>query len=178
MKLVRPGIVLTSLALAIGVPLGAGAAASSSGVHPTVTLTGIVAGPTGVPLDGACVNLQTDPVPYATTDAAGRYTFTGVQPSTAGTFVISVQPGCSTDPLVEDYLAYTSGPITASTGAVTTGNVTLTLGGSLAGKVFGSNGSPLYGACIVAVAVTGSANEQGASAINGSYLISGLPVGS
>ena len=177
MKLVRPGIVLTSLALAIGVPLGAGAAASSSGVQPTVTLTGIVAGPTGVPLAGACVDLETDPVPYVTTDAVGQYSFTGVQPSTAGTFVISVQPGCSTDPLGADYLAYTSGPITA-TGAVTTGNVTLALGGSLAGKVFGSSGSPLYGACILATAVSGSVSEYGSSAINGSYLIGGLPVGS
>jgi ell wall binding domain 2 (CWB2)/Bacterial Ig-like domain (group 3) len=178
MKLVRPVIVLASVALAIAVPLGAGAAASSSGVHPTVTLTGVVAGPTGVPLAGACVNLQTEPVPFATTDAGGHYSFTGVQPSSAGTFVISVSPGCSTDPLGADYLAYTSGPITASTGAVTTADVTLTLGGSFSGKVLGGNGSPLYAACVLATAVTGSVSEYGSSAINGSYLISGLPAGS
>jgi putative cell wall-binding protein len=179
MKLVRPGIVVTGLALAVAVPLGAGAAASSSGVHPTVTLTGVVAGPTGVPLAGACVQLQTDPVPNATTDAGGHYTFTGVQPSGTGTLVISVLPACSTDPLGADYLPYTSGAIAVSAGTVTTADVTLQLGGSISGRVLASNETTgLYGACILAVPTTGPGGEQGSSAINGSYLLSELPVGS
>ncbi|HEY3926026.1 MAG TPA: cell wall-binding repeat-containing protein [Acidothermaceae bacterium] len=179
MKFVRPGIVVAGVALAVAVPLGAGAAASSSGVHPTVTLTGVVAGPTGAPLAGACVQLQTDPVPNATTDAGGHYTFTGVQPSGTGTLVISVLPACSTDPLGADYLPYTSGAIAVSAGTVTTADVTLQLGGSISGRVLASNETTgLYGACILAVPTTGPGGEQGSSAINGSYLLSELPVGS
>jgi hypothetical protein len=178
MKFARPLILSAAVVAAIAAPLAAGAAASSSGVHPTVSLTGTVTGPTGVPLAGACVALQTNPVPGTTTDAAGHYTFTDVQPSTTGTFVLSVSPACSTDPLGADYLPYTSGPIAAAPGAVTTANVTLTLGGSISGRVLNGNGTALYGACIVAVAVTGSANAQGQSAINGSYLLGELPAGS
>ncbi len=59
MKLVRPGIVVTSLALAIAVPLGAGAAASNSGVHPTTgTIAGAVTDISNNPLPGVCVYAQ------------------------------------------------------------------------------------------------------------------------
>ena len=84
MKLVRPGIVLTSVALAIAVPLGAGAAASSSGVHPTTgTITGVVDDSHGAPLAGVCITAWDSALNGAGTTqsiSTGAYTLTNILP--------------------------------------------------------------------------------------------------
>jgi hypothetical protein len=84
MKLVRPGIVVTSLALAVAVPLGAGAAASSSGVHPTTgTITGVVDNSHGAPLAGVCVTAWDSALDSAGTTqsiSTGAFTLTNISP--------------------------------------------------------------------------------------------------
>ena len=103
MKLVRPGIVVTSLALAIGVPLGAGAAASSSGVHPTTAeLTGSVVDSASHALPGICISVLDSSRNAASggeTTSAGGYDISGISP---GTYTITYQE-CSqtTGPNVE-----------------------------------------------------------------------------
>src|SRR5476649_412325 len=85
MKLVRPGIVVTSLALAIAVPLGAGAAASNSGVHPTTgTIAGAVTDVQNDPLPGVCVTAQ--PTNQSTPQPAT------VQAATDGSYLLSDVP--------------------------------------------------------------------------------------
>jgi hypothetical protein len=85
MKLVRPGIVVTGLALAIAVPLGAGAAASNSGVHPTTgTIAGAVTDVQNDPLPGVCVTAQ--PTNQSTPQPAT------VQAATDGSYLLSDVP--------------------------------------------------------------------------------------
>ena len=92
MKLARPAIVAAGVALAIAVPLGAGAAASSSGVHPTTgTITGLVTDVSNDPLPGVCVYAQPTnqaiPQPATVQTAAnGSYVVSNVP---AGTYTMS-----------------------------------------------------------------------------------------
>jgi hypothetical protein len=106
MKLVRPGIVVTGLALAIAVPLGAGAAASNSGVHPTTgTIAGVVTDVQNDPLPGVCVTAQptnqSTPTPdtvQAVTD--GSYLLSDV-PAGTYTMTFGVCVGSMTEPNVQ-----------------------------------------------------------------------------
>jgi len=85
MKLARPAIVAAGVVLAIAVPLGAGAAASSSGVHSTTgTISGVVTDISNNPLPDVCVYAQ--PTNRATTQPAT------VQTATDGGYVLSNVP--------------------------------------------------------------------------------------
>ena len=86
MKLVRPVIVVASVALAIAVPLGAGAAATSSGVHPTTAeITGSVVDSGSHPLTGICISVldsSGNSTSFGQTTASGTYDLTGITPGT------------------------------------------------------------------------------------------------
>ena len=106
MKLVRPGIIVTSVALAIAVPLGAGAAASNSGVHPTTgTIAGAVTDAQNDPLPGVCVTAQptnqSTPQPATVQAAAdGSYLLSDV-PAGTYTMTFGVCVGTMTEPNVQ-----------------------------------------------------------------------------
>ena len=107
MKLVRPGIVLTSLALAIGVPLGAGAAASSSGVQPTTgTISGVVNNTHGAPLAGVCVaawDSALNGAGQAQSASTGAYSLTNIFPGVYSVVLDACQGGSAPDVQAQNY---------------------------------------------------------------------------
>jgi ell wall binding domain 2 (CWB2)/Bacterial Ig-like domain (group 3) len=94
MKLARPVILLATIALAVAVPLGAGAAASSSGVQPTTgSVAGVIDNSVGAPLAGVCVTVwdtSLNGVGEAQSGFTGAYTIANIQP---GVYTVTID-GC------------------------------------------------------------------------------------
>jgi hypothetical protein len=177
MKLVRPGIIVTSVALAIVAPLSASAAASSSHVQPTTgTITGTVTGAGSVPIGGACITLESSGSAFwpdaATTNAQGAYTISAVTPNQSDPYEVAVDPACSGGPNA-NYMPHTSADFNVLAGQTTTVNATLTLGGSITGRVF-LGGVATAGVCVVANAVSDAGYAKATSAGDGTYVLSGM----
>ena len=109
MKLVRPGIVLRSIALAIVVPLGAGAAASSSGVHPTTgTISGVVDNIHGAPLADVCVvawDSDLNLAGQAVSGSTGAYSLTNIAPGVYSVVLDACQGAGAPDVQAQNYAA-------------------------------------------------------------------------
>ena len=92
MKLTRPALVSAAVGLAIALPLGAGAAASSSGVQPTTaTITGGVVDTGSHALAGICIAVRDSAGNFDGQDmtaADGTYTVSNLLP---GTYLLTYQ---------------------------------------------------------------------------------------
>ncbi len=178
MKLVRPGMVLASVALAIVAPLGASAAASSPAVQPsTGTITGTVTA-LGSPYVGACVSILGGglQLPTVHTSASGGYSFTGLTVDSNAEYVVQVDPSCSSDPQAKNYEPFlTSVPMT--TAATVTADVQLVLGGSISGSVANSHGSPILNVCVGADTADHLVSSFTQSAADGTFTMTGVTPG-
>jgi hypothetical protein len=178
MKLVRPGIVVASIALAIVAPLSASAAASGSHIQPTDgTITGTVTGAGSAPVVGACIALYSSGQPFAgsaMTNAQGVYVLAGVLPNQSDPYEIAVNPGCGRSGPNANYMAYISSDFNVVAGQTTTVNATLTLGGSITGRVL-LGGVPTSGVCVEAAGVSDAASAETVSVVaDGTYVLSGM----
>ncbi len=179
MKLVRPGIVLASIALAVAVPLSTTAAASSSNIQPTTgTISGTVTGAGSAPIVGACISLESSGSPFspnvAVTNAQGVYTITGVTPNQSDPYEVAVDPSCSGGPNA-NYMPYTSPDFNVVAGQTSIVNAALTLGASITGRVL-LGGTPTGGVCVAALG-QGAQGYQVTSAANGTYALGGMTPG-
>ena len=179
MKLVRPGIVLASAALAIVAPLGASAAASSPAVQPTASISGTVTGIAGVPIVDACVEAHLPDAAGggfaaapARTASDGSYTLSGLA---AGQIVFLVDPSCAGAP-TWDYVAYQA-TVQVTGGAASTINLTLSLGGTISGKILAPGSLSVGVQCAEAYTSPGSTVYNAYTAPDGSYQILGVPAG-
>ena len=177
MKLVRPGIVVASIALAIVAPLSANAAASGSHVQPTDgTISGTVTGAGSAPVVGACIMLDSSGQPFAgsaVTNAQGVYVLAGVLPNQSDPYEIAVNPGCGRSGPNASYMAYISSDFNVIAGQTTTVNATLTLGGSITGRVL-LGGVAASGVCVEAAGVSDAASAEATSVVDGTYVLSGM----
>jgi putative cell wall-binding protein len=179
MKLVRPGILLTSVALAIVAPLSASAGASSPGVQaPTGTITGTVTGLGSAPVAGACVSISGEnlQLPTVHTSASGGYSFTGLTTDPSAGYIVSVDPSCSSVAQAKYYEPVYSSVLVTSAAAVIV-NVQLVLGGSITGSVANVHGSPILNVCIRADAADDSGGSFAQSAADGTFTMTGVPPG-
>ena len=174
MKLVRPGIAVVTVALALAIPLGTGAAATTSGVQSTGSVAGTVTGVNGTAVVHACVQLYMyGPVVY--TDAQGAYLFSNVSPSQIDPYHVIIDASCSTSPNAANYFKYTTAGAHVVAGQTAIQNAALTLGGSISGHVQ-MGGNPVAGACINAIG-EGAQGGQTQSASDGSYTVTGISPG-
>src|SRR5450631_2701201 len=174
MKLGRPGIAVVTVALALAIPLGTGAAATSSGVQSTGSVAGTVTGVNGAAVVHACVQLYMyGPVIY--TDTQGAYLFSNVSPSPIDPYHVTIDASCSTSPNAANYFRYTTAGAHVVAGQTATQNAALTLGGSITGHIQMA-GNPVAGACINAIG-DGAQGGQAQSASDGSYTVTGIVPG-
>jgi len=177
MKLVRPGIVLATAALAIVAPLSASAAAASPNVQPTASISGTIAGTAAAPIVDACVEADLPGGGHAATPtrtaADGSYTLSDLA---AGQITFTVDPGCAGAP-TWDYVAYRA-TVQVTGGVASTINVTLTLGGTISGKLFAPGSELISGVCVYAYTSPTSTVYSTLSDANGFYQLLGVPVGS
>ena len=175
MKLVRPGIVLTTVALVIIAPLSASAAASSPNIPSAASISGTVTGNAAAPIVGACVDAYTAGgglVAAASTASDGSYTLSGLA---AGQTTFVVDPACAGAP-TWDYVAYQA-TVQVTGGSASTINLTLPLGGTISGKILAPGFVPVGVECAEAYTSPGSTVYNAYTALDGSYQILGVPAG-
>ena len=181
MKLGRPGIAVVTIALALAIPLGTGAAATSSGVQTKGSISGTITGQGGVAIAGACVSLQTNnqAPPVTHTDLSGVYSFANLAASPIDGYAVAVDPACSSDPVAYNHLPKSSSVVYVAVGLTTTVNMSLDLGGSAHGVVLDAAGNPLAGVCVGAYLLDNPSFARGytQSAADGSYVLKGLAPG-
>ena len=127
MKLVRPGIAVVTVALALAIPLGTGAAATSSGVQSTGSAHGIVLDAAGNPQAHVCVGaypLDEQGVAHGYTQSAadGSYTLAALDPGTYNVKIDGCFGGLSGPDIQQEYYLATS-----PNGTQTNGYTTLTI---------------------------------------------------
>src|SRR5450755_1815520 len=113
MKLGRPGIAVVTVALALAVPLGTGAAATSSGVQSTGSAHGIVLDAAGNPQADVCVGaypLDEQGVAhgYTQSTADGSYTLAALAPGTYNVKIDGCFGGLAGPDIQQEYYLATS----------------------------------------------------------------------
>ena len=180
MRVSRTITMLVAVSFAVAAPLGASAAATSSGVQPsTGEIAGTVTGQAGSPIVHACVRTAgANGQVLVYTDTAGHYEIDNLAPSVADddVYSLSIDATCGNAPIDQDYEidSISSGLVYAN--QVTLVDAQLTLGGAITGRVLDSNGSSLANVCIEANSST--AVGSAVSASDGTFVVPGLQAGS
>ena len=171
-------------------PVKVTAGGTTSGISDALagagTITGTVtAAAGGAATPGICVFAYASTgslAGQATTASDGTYTISGLN---TGSYTLEFSMGCGDtgDFLTQYYDNQTSpgsaNPISVTAGASATGiDATLTAGGAITGTVTAAaGGAPLSGICVAATAGGLQVGTVATTALDGTYLISGLPSG-
>ena len=147
------------------------------------SISGKVTDGSNNPANGICVtayDFRGDPVQFASTDAGGNYTISGLAPASYRVRFRDCPPGNLAIEFYDDKPSLANAqPVAVAAGSVTQNiNAQLVPGGSLSGTVTDGSGSPLSDVCVDAYASDGGlVSDSGYTDAGGNYTISGLKAG-